>query len=214
MPKTGTPSSNSAASTAGARLVHARRAAGQDDRRRVAGEHLGHRHRVRHDLGVDPRLADPAGDQLGVLGRRSRPRAPTRQKFMPAIPIEQPLCGARMQTVFAVICAVTHALSSPREGPPGCRTSTQCIISGVVRLIEQRRQLPNVGTMPKPGGSAVRHDVVRVPTRDRATPGSGAERTPAFSITNTTAEAAVARPTRDRIDQRLRAFRSSTARRP
>ena len=30
-------------------------------------EHLGDRHRVRHDLGVDPGLPDPAGDQLGVL---------------------------------------------------------------------------------------------------------------------------------------------------
>ena len=30
-------------------------------------EHLRDRHRVRHDLGVDPGLAHPAGDQLGVL---------------------------------------------------------------------------------------------------------------------------------------------------
>ena len=34
----------------------------------LARQHLGDRHRVRHDLGVDPRLAHPAGDQLGVLG--------------------------------------------------------------------------------------------------------------------------------------------------
>ena len=32
------------------------------------GEHLLDRHGVRHDLGVDPRLAHPAGDELGVLG--------------------------------------------------------------------------------------------------------------------------------------------------
>ena len=51
-----------------ARLVHAGRTARQHDRRRVAGEHLGHRHRVRHDLGVDAGLPHPAGDQLGVLG--------------------------------------------------------------------------------------------------------------------------------------------------
>ena len=69
MPKTGTPAVKSAGSSAGRALgVHRRRAAGQDDRLRLAGQHLGDRHRVRHDLGVDPRLAHPAGDQLGVLG--------------------------------------------------------------------------------------------------------------------------------------------------
>ncbi len=47
--------------------VDRRRAAGQDDRLRLPRQHLGHRHRVRHDLGVDPGLAHPAGDQLGVL---------------------------------------------------------------------------------------------------------------------------------------------------
>ena len=47
--------------------VHRRRPAGEHDRLRVAGQHLGDRHGVRHDLGVDPGLADPAGDQLGVL---------------------------------------------------------------------------------------------------------------------------------------------------
>ena len=51
----------------GARLVDRRRAAGQDDRLRVPRQHLLDRHRVRDDLGVDPRLADPAGDELGVL---------------------------------------------------------------------------------------------------------------------------------------------------
>jgi hypothetical protein len=48
-------------------FVHAGRAAGQDDRGRLPGEHLGHRHRVRDDLRVDLRLPDPAGDQLGIL---------------------------------------------------------------------------------------------------------------------------------------------------
>ena len=47
--------------------VHAGRSAGQDDRLRAAREHLGDRHGVRHDLGVDPRLTDAAGDELGVL---------------------------------------------------------------------------------------------------------------------------------------------------
>ncbi len=42
--------------------------AGEDHGLRLPGQDLGHRHRVRHDLGVDPRLADPPGDQLGVLG--------------------------------------------------------------------------------------------------------------------------------------------------
>ena len=51
----------------GALGVHRRRAAGEDHRDRVLGEHLGHRHRVRHDLAVDLRLADAAGDELGVL---------------------------------------------------------------------------------------------------------------------------------------------------
>ncbi len=68
MPNTGTPASKTAPSTLrGARLVDRRRAAGQDDRLRAAGQHLGDRHGVRDDLGVDPGLADPAGDQLGVL---------------------------------------------------------------------------------------------------------------------------------------------------
>ena len=48
--------------------VHAGRTAGQDDRLRVAREHLGDGHRVRHDLGVDPRLPHAPRDQLGVLG--------------------------------------------------------------------------------------------------------------------------------------------------
>ena len=42
-------------------------AARQDDRRRIAIDHLGRRHAVRHDLGVHVELADPAGDELGVL---------------------------------------------------------------------------------------------------------------------------------------------------
>ncbi len=49
------------------RGVHRRRAAGQDDRLRLAGEQLGDRQRARDDLGVDVRLAHPAGDQLRVL---------------------------------------------------------------------------------------------------------------------------------------------------
>lgn len=49
-------------------LVHGGRAAGEDDRLRVLGEHLGHGHRAGHDLAVDPSLADAAGDELGVLG--------------------------------------------------------------------------------------------------------------------------------------------------
>ena len=34
----------------------------------LAGQHLRHRHGVRDDLGVDARLADTSGDELGVLG--------------------------------------------------------------------------------------------------------------------------------------------------
>ena len=47
--------------------VDGRRAAGQDDRLRLARQHLLDRHGVRDDLGVHVALADPAGDQLGVL---------------------------------------------------------------------------------------------------------------------------------------------------
>jgi hypothetical protein len=47
--------------------VDRRRAARQDDRRGPAGEDLGDRHRVRHDLAVHVRLADPTRDQLRVL---------------------------------------------------------------------------------------------------------------------------------------------------
>ena len=47
--------------------VDARRAAGQDDRLRLARQHLGDRHGVGHDLGVDPRLAHAPRDELGVL---------------------------------------------------------------------------------------------------------------------------------------------------
>ena len=64
----GRPASNIAGSTDGAPGgVDRRRAAGQDDRRRPLGQHLGHRHRVRDDLAVDPSLADPPRDQLRVL---------------------------------------------------------------------------------------------------------------------------------------------------
>ncbi len=48
-------------------VVDARRASGEHDARRVLGGHLGRRHCVRHDLGVDVRLANAAGDQLCVL---------------------------------------------------------------------------------------------------------------------------------------------------
>lgn len=51
----------------GALRVHRRGAAGEDDRRRVLGEHLRDRHGARHDLAVDPGLADTTGDELGVL---------------------------------------------------------------------------------------------------------------------------------------------------
>jgi hypothetical protein len=51
----------------GARRVHGGGAAGQDDGRRVLGEHLLDRERVRHDLRVHLRLAHPARDELGVL---------------------------------------------------------------------------------------------------------------------------------------------------
>jgi hypothetical protein len=51
----------------GARGVDGRGPAGQDDRLRVLGQHLAHRHRRRHDLRVDVALTHAAGDELGVL---------------------------------------------------------------------------------------------------------------------------------------------------
>ena len=39
----------------------------EDHRRRALRQHVGHRHLVGHDLAVDVRLADAAGDQLRVL---------------------------------------------------------------------------------------------------------------------------------------------------
>ncbi len=47
--------------------VHRGGAAGQDDRRGFAGEHLLHRQVRRDDLAEDVRFADPPGDQLCVL---------------------------------------------------------------------------------------------------------------------------------------------------
>ena len=68
MPNTGTPAvEQRRVGARGAVGVDRRRAAGQDDRLRLAGQDLRDRRRVRHDLGVDVRLAHPAGDQLGVL---------------------------------------------------------------------------------------------------------------------------------------------------
>ena len=49
-------------------LVDRRRPTRQHDRLGLPRQHLGHRHGVRHDLGVDLRLTHPPGDQLGVLG--------------------------------------------------------------------------------------------------------------------------------------------------
>jgi len=51
----------------GAAGVDRLRAARQDDGLRVAGEHLGHRRGMGHDLGIDVRLTHPAGNELGVL---------------------------------------------------------------------------------------------------------------------------------------------------
>ena len=52
----------------GAGGVDTRRPPRQDDGGRLLGQQLRHRHGVGHDLAVDLGLADPAGDQLRVLG--------------------------------------------------------------------------------------------------------------------------------------------------
>ena len=51
-----------------ARGVDRGRAAGQDDRRGAQRQHLRDAHRARHDLRVHLALADPARDELRVLG--------------------------------------------------------------------------------------------------------------------------------------------------
>ena len=68
MPNTGTPEvEQRRIELRGALGVDAGRAAGEHHRQRVAGLDLLDRGGVRHDLGVDPRLAHPAGDQLRIL---------------------------------------------------------------------------------------------------------------------------------------------------
>ena len=69
MPKTGTPAVKTASSMPGAPSAYT--LDGPPDRMIALGlprQHVGDRHRVRHDLGVDPRLADAPRDELGVLG--------------------------------------------------------------------------------------------------------------------------------------------------
>ena len=68
MPSVGIPSSKIAGSHLRRAVgVDRRGAAGEDQRHRVASRDLGRGRLVRHELGVDARLADAPGDQLRVL---------------------------------------------------------------------------------------------------------------------------------------------------
>jgi hypothetical protein len=68
MPNAGTPASNSVGSSLRRVVgVDAGRAAGEDDRRGLAGDDLLGRDVGGDDLGVDAGLADPPRDELGVL---------------------------------------------------------------------------------------------------------------------------------------------------
>ena len=147
MPKTGTPASNSAGvDLRGARLVDAGRAAGQDDRGRVLGQHLGDRHRVRHDLGVDLRLAHPAGDQLGVLGsevhhedraRRAHVRKAYRQSHPP------PGTGRRPGASAPAVSAARRAARRGRPpGPPGAAAAPRATRGTATRAAARVRHRP------------------------------------------------------------------------
>ena len=61
-----------------ARRVDRGRPAGQDDRLRLPGQHLGDRHRVRHDLGVDVAPRAPGGRSAARTAPRSRRRGRCR----------------------------------------------------------------------------------------------------------------------------------------
>ena len=88
MPNTGTPASKRPASTCGAPSAYTEE--GPPDRMMAAGSLASSSStgsRVRHDLGVDVRLAHPAGDQLGVLG------AVVDDEHRPVRPLGEPLGG-------------------------------------------------------------------------------------------------------------------------
>ena len=126
------------------RVVHARRAAGQHDRGRVAGQHVGDRQGVRHDLGVDLRLPHPAGDELGVLGSEVHHQnglplthAPQPTELRPELRVRRdrraPIpCRGPRQTARPG-CRPPRRASSPAwSGSPtvrdSCRTVTRCRI--------------------------------------------------------------------------------------
>ncbi len=91
-------------------LVHARRATGEHDRGGVAGEHLRDRHRVRNDLGVDPRLTYPTRDELRVLGAEVDHEHRTRRVHA-GDPIERLLTCRR--TAARVRCDMRRPTACP-----------------------------------------------------------------------------------------------------
>ena len=104
--------------------VDALRAAGQDQRRRPPRGDLGGRDAVGHDLGVHVQLADPPGDQLGVLGAevddedgpsgvagKRRPSSSDRRRRSPIALVEPKRCQRsiaarrRLPGVALVVCS-------------------------------------------------------------------------------------------------------------
>ena len=63
-----------------------RRTAREDDRRGPPRQHLGDRHRTRHDLGVHVRFPHAPGDQLRVL----RPEVDDENEFVHLLPMPTP----------------------------------------------------------------------------------------------------------------------------
>ncbi len=123
--------------------VHRRRPAGQDDRGRVPLEHLPHRHGVRDDLAVDPRLADAPGDELGVLraevddedgrvdsrrvfghGRRGPRGGAGRARGTARRPVSQVAAAARAPSGWGPVTGRGHgARLVALRGPPGAETA-------------------------------------------------------------------------------------------
>ena len=117
----------------GALLVDRRRPAGQDDRRGLLGEHLGHRHRVRHDLAEARTPRGPAARSAGRTGRRSRRRARGARRGAPARPPRRPRGRGRRDGAWRGPCGgrrsrgqgYRRAAARPASTSRATRRSTQ-----------------------------------------------------------------------------------------
>ena len=138
MPNTGTPAVEQR--RVDVRGAPARRPLdGPPDRMIAAGslaQHLRDRHRVRHDLGVDPGLAHPAGDQLGVLGAEvddeDRGRLHSSQ-------------GSQSRSAFAPILDLRRGLQH------GGHTAIRCEQGHLAATTRPRRRRLSVSAPPSSG---------------------------------------------------------------